>query len=148
MTKYYYVYQCAPSSETRGRRADHDKGCGHWAVRMSRTDLSAHWPKPVQTKPCKKCGKRQRLNWGTVRVAPNNLTHDSDLIRYTSWADAKAWADREARQLNLRDSLTTSEESNQTQANSEVTTHQNEVTTHQNEVTTHQNEVTTNDEEE
>ena len=64
MKEYWYWYQCAPSSETRGRRAVHDGGCGHWNVRGTNIRLDGR--NAIQGSPCVKCGRRMRLNRGIV----------------------------------------------------------------------------------
>lgn len=65
MKEHWYLYRCSPSSETRGRRLQHDGGCGHWNVFSTAKPLDAHY-RP-QASPCKECGRRQRLNLGIVR---------------------------------------------------------------------------------
>ena len=50
----YLLFQCAPSSETRGRRPTHDNGCKMWGVRMTTVPTF-----DIQTQ-CKWCGNRGR----------------------------------------------------------------------------------------
>ena len=64
-TKKYLLFQCVPSSETRGRRETHGNGCLKWGVRMTQRESL-----DVQTK-CKWCGNRGRKNAGTVTVFEN-----------------------------------------------------------------------------
>ena len=66
MKEYWYAYECAPSSETRGRREAHDGGCGWWNVRGTNNPLDGR--KDIQGSPCKKCGRRMRLNRGIVEA--------------------------------------------------------------------------------
>jgi len=62
---YHYTYLCAPSSETRGRRATHDRGCLRMQVMSVHEEIvGSHRP---QASPCKYCGKRNRLNQGLVQ---------------------------------------------------------------------------------
>jgi len=92
---YWYAYQCADSSETRGRRPSHEGGCGYWNVRGTRCPIYSD--STVQGSPCKNCGRRQRLNPGIVhmespgihegRILPDGTTVNN----YTS-ASRKAWA--------------------------------------------------------
>jgi len=63
--RWWYTYECAPSTETRGRRDDHDKGCGWTCTRSTKQEISESY-KP-QGASCPKCGKRQRLNAGMVK---------------------------------------------------------------------------------
>ena len=63
--RWWYTYTCAPSSITRGRRADHDKGCGWTCTRSTKAEITEEY-KP-QGAPCRRCGKKQRLNAGVVK---------------------------------------------------------------------------------
>ena len=60
--KKYLLFQCVPSTETRGRRPTHSNGCFKWGVRMTK-DSNLE----IQTK-CRWCGNRGRKNEGTVKV--------------------------------------------------------------------------------
>ncbi len=63
--RWWYTYTCSPSTETRGRRADHDKGCGWTCTRSTKAEITEEY-KP-QGAPCRRCGKKQRLNAGVVK---------------------------------------------------------------------------------
>jgi hypothetical protein len=63
--RWYYTYVCSPSVETRGRRKDHDKGCGWTCTRSTRQEITDNY-KP-QGAPCPNCSKKQRLNAGMVK---------------------------------------------------------------------------------
>jgi len=80
----WWVYQCAPSSETRGRRESHGNGCMRWNVRACRVSP------PIQTK-CRHCGNRGRKNAGqlvgpypTRQDALNEVYRREYAISYTS----------------------------------------------------------------
>jgi len=64
MKENWYAYECAPSSETRGRRKAHDKGCGWWNVYGSNKPLDGRHD--IQASPCEMCANRKRLNAGNV----------------------------------------------------------------------------------
>ena len=61
--KFYYVFQCAESTELRGRK--YSGGCGHWNVRKSKIALTK--VRQMQGN-CKKCGRRPRINPRAVSV--------------------------------------------------------------------------------
>jgi len=71
----YLLYQCVPSSETRGRRPTHNNGCFKWAVRMTK-DPNFN----IQTK-CKWCGNRGRKNAGTVEVFETRQEAEFEMYR-------------------------------------------------------------------
>jgi len=82
MTRHWYTYECAPSVETRGRRADHDKGCGWTCTRSTKEEISDEY-RP-QGAPCPRCGKKQRLNPGMVKwwgVKEDMIFHASEQNR-------------------------------------------------------------------
>ena len=56
--RFYLLWRCAPSSEVRGRRADHEGGCMNWAVRSVKRPPTGK--NQVQAK-CTACGRRPRL---------------------------------------------------------------------------------------
>jgi hypothetical protein len=56
--RFYLLWRCAPSSEVRGRRADHDGGCMTWAVRACKRPPTGK--QQLQAK-CTACGRRPRL---------------------------------------------------------------------------------------
>lgn len=62
---FHYSHLCAPSSEARGRRPDHDKGCGWMCVRSTKESILDGYK--AQGSPCPMCRKRTRLNPGNVR---------------------------------------------------------------------------------
>ena len=62
--RYYHVYQCAPSTETRGRRTEHDNGCGSYEIFSSKIGLRND--QKIQASPCSECTNRKRLNSGLV----------------------------------------------------------------------------------
>lgn len=62
---WWCTYVCAPSSETRGRRAAHNRGCGYTLHKASHDPIEGDY-RP-QGSPCPNCGKRTRLNEGLVR---------------------------------------------------------------------------------
>ena len=55
-----FLWKCAPSSETRGRRKEHDNGCNWWNIK------STDKPFPQQMTPCQKCANRPRKNEGGI----------------------------------------------------------------------------------
>jgi hypothetical protein len=62
---HWYVYQCADTTETRGKRGVRKPPCGYHNVRATKCPIGDyHNP---QGAPCKNCGRRQRLNAGIVR---------------------------------------------------------------------------------
>jgi hypothetical protein len=65
--EYWYWFECAPSSEARGRRASNVGGCGHWNVMSSSVLLDGR--QTIQASPCEKCGRRRRLNRGNASMA-------------------------------------------------------------------------------
>lgn len=76
--KKYLLFQCVPSSETRGRRETHDNGCLKWGVRMTQRESL-----DVQTK-CKWCGNRGRKNAGTVTVFENQKDAELEMYKRNS----------------------------------------------------------------
>jgi len=107
----YYIYQCAPSTESRGRRADHDKGCGKWNVRGTNVNLNTPaGRKGIQARPCphclpdgSTCGKRQRLSAKNTWEAPPELGWDLDGAGnpvYPNREKMKAWAYQEVAERN------------------------------------------------
>jgi hypothetical protein len=56
--RFFLLWRCAPSSEVRGRRADHEGGCMKWAIRSVKHLPTAK--NQVQAK-CVACGRRPRL---------------------------------------------------------------------------------------
>ena len=97
--EYWYWYQCAPSSETRGRRAVHDGGCGHWNVQSSNTLLDGR--QAIQASPCANCGRRMRLNRGIVRMIDWETTGGQGLDRFKPLARRRI-AREEAEYLNSK----------------------------------------------
>ena len=65
--EYWYWFECAPSSEARGRRASNVGGCGHWNVMSSSVLLDGR--QTIQASPCQNCGRRRRLNRGNANMA-------------------------------------------------------------------------------
>jgi len=61
--KFYYVFQCAESTELRGRK--YSGGCGKWNVRKSRIALTK--PRQMQGN-CRFCDRRPRINPRAVSV--------------------------------------------------------------------------------
>lgn len=107
----YYAYQCAPSTEVRGRRADHDKGCGLWAVRASNTNLNDHSKRnSIQSRPCKSlcgCTKRQRLSAKNTWEAPieDSWVHQGGVPMYPDLEARKAWAYQKVKEMNEQVSI-------------------------------------------
>jgi hypothetical protein len=100
--EYWYWYECAPSSETRGRRPTHDGGCGHWNVMASSTLLDGR--QTIQASPCENCHRRRRLNRGNASMADwEYKTRFNPLAR-------KNQASEEAASLNYRLSKSREEE--------------------------------------
>ena len=60
MSKYWIVYKCADSSETRGRTKQERKPCcGAWNIQKSRRDTEDSTQHQGR---CKQCGKRTNLS--------------------------------------------------------------------------------------
>ena len=63
---FWYVYQCAPSSELRGSN-QRGSPCGAWRIwRRSKPIL---WPQPGENRPqgeCTACGNRRRVTTAEV----------------------------------------------------------------------------------
>jgi hypothetical protein len=55
-----FLWICSPSSETRGRRAEHSNGCSWWNL------SSTGKPFPMQMTGCEKCANRPRKNEGGI----------------------------------------------------------------------------------
>ena len=101
---YWYAYECADSSETRGRRPSHEGGCGHWNVRGTKEPI--YEDSTVQGSPCKNCGRRQRLNPGIVHMRPRKydagqIRPDGTVVPEWTPAENKKWAVDEAEFNNL-----------------------------------------------
>jgi len=82
VSRHWYTYECSPSIETRGRRADHDKGCGWTCTRSTKQEISEDY-KPQGAK-CPQCSKKQRLNAGMVKwwaVKEDMIYHASEQNR-------------------------------------------------------------------
>jgi hypothetical protein len=111
---HWYVYECADTTETRGKRGARKPPCGHFNVRATKHPIGDyHNP---QGAPCKNCGRRQRLNAGIVRFndawiqEPNYGRNYATGERYRTghWQDSnipdrkarKQWALSLAEQLN------------------------------------------------
>lgn len=63
--RHWYIYECADTTETRGKRGARKPPCGHINVRATKYPIDEyHNP---QGAPCKNCGRRQRLNKGIVK---------------------------------------------------------------------------------
>jgi len=77
--KKYVLFQCVPSSETRGRRETHGNGCFRWSVRMTKSDSLE-----IQTK-CKWCGNRGRKNAGTVTVFESRQGAEFEMYKRNSY---------------------------------------------------------------
>ena len=96
--RFYYAYECAPSSEVRGRREGISTGCGLWMVRGSIYPLGHKLAKgKVQGRPCPECGKRQRLNLGMIHKCPDYLADKQMSDENGTWIAMdfearKAWA--------------------------------------------------------
>jgi|SaaInlStandDraft_1057018.scaffolds.fasta_scaffold531878_1 hypothetical protein len=62
----YLVYQCAPSSEVRGRRNGFEGGCLNWSIKKTKLDTET-WRQPVQAN-CRwyGCNRRPRIHSHTV----------------------------------------------------------------------------------
>jgi hypothetical protein len=105
--RHWYVYECADTTETRGKRGARKPPCGHFNVRATKYPIDEyHNP---QGAPCQNCGRRQRLNKGIVksndawiqepvfgrnretgvRYITNNPWQDSDIPNLKA---RKAWA--------------------------------------------------------
>ena len=69
--RVYLLYQCAPSTELRGRRKEHDRGCFLWAVRSTKKPPTGKCE--MQAAPCKRCKNRPR-------IAPAQITTFYDRI--------------------------------------------------------------------
>jgi len=74
----YLLFQCVPSSETRGRRPSHNNGCLKWGVRMTKNTTLE-----IQTK-CKWCGNRGRKNAGTVQEYPSRQEAELEMYKRNS----------------------------------------------------------------
>jgi hypothetical protein len=61
----YLIYQCAPSSETRGWRPTHEGGCMKWSVRSTKMPIIGKLR--LQAK-CRHCGRRPRLDPARIDV--------------------------------------------------------------------------------
>ena len=112
----YYLYQCSASTESRGRREDHDKGCGRWAVRASNINLNDPKTPSIQSRPCKNpdCKKRQRLSKKNVWEAPVEKGWEcaaNGTPIFPDYEGRKTWAYQEMKERNGM--LSTSEESTQ-----------------------------------
>ena len=77
----YLLFQCVPSTETRGRRPAHNNGCFKWGVRMTK-DSSLD----IQTK-CKWCGNRGRKNAGTVKEYSDRRDAEFEMYKRNSWGE-------------------------------------------------------------
>jgi len=95
MKEYWYVYQCSPSSEVRGRRANHDGGCGHHNVYSTNKEIDSHH-RP-QASPCVNCGRRQRLNLGNSQQSDTYLSATHTPWRRKEWAENHVQLANEAR---------------------------------------------------
>ena len=148
MTKldHHYVYECAPSTELRGRRADHDKGCGNYNVRGTNVNLNDTriGKGVIQSRPCQHrlpdgttCGKRQRLSAENVITPPYEVAYDSRGI--PDREARKLWAYQTAEENNTRLSIS------RRNAHQTPSTTVNEVSTISPEVSTNREEVSTND---
>ena len=62
--RFWYTFFCAPSTETRGRRPEHNAGCGAMLVRSTKREIKGDYK--VQSTPCPYCTKRTRLHEGLV----------------------------------------------------------------------------------
>lgn len=117
----HYVWRCQPTTVQQGRRANYDRGCGHYNIRASNQNL--HQKKVrIQSRPCEKCEKRQRLNAGNTWEAPYEEAwdfHGSTPIQ-PNYEKRKEWAIQFAKEMNQaqvsktgqngHDLLTTSQE--------------------------------------
>jgi hypothetical protein len=110
---YWYAYECADSSETRGARPVGvgvkapltTGGCGHWNVRGTREPI--YDDSTVQGSPCKNCGRRQRLNPGIVHMRERKwdagrIRPDGTVVPEWTPAELKQHAFDEAELENLR----------------------------------------------
>jgi len=148
MMKYYYAYQCSPSTELRGRRPDHDKGCGKWSVRGSNTNLQSLSKKnSIQSRPCNHpkveggcCGKRQRLHAHNTWTAPVNEGWDLDPLGRPLMPNRekmKEWATNFVKEKNRQLSNSAKIYSDKESTNdSDVSTIVSDVSTAMNNVTT------------
>lgn len=96
--RWWYTYTCAPSSITRGRRADHDKGCGWTCTRSTKEEITDEY-RP-QGAPCPQCGKKQRLNAGIVKwwaVKEDMIHHASEANKALQAAMRHLRSEEEAR---------------------------------------------------
>jgi hypothetical protein len=60
-----FLWECSPSSETRGRRKEHSNGCNWWNISSTVKNF------PIQTSGCEKCRNRPRKDKGAVWIQPN-----------------------------------------------------------------------------
>ena len=105
-----YWYQCAPGTETRGNRKENQGGCMMWNIRSTSSPISES-NKPQGT-ACVHCGRRVRLNRGTVKeyagqqtrvfvpnTRPGVPKYRMEIIP-ASYREQLAWAKRRVRELN------------------------------------------------
>jgi len=142
---HHYVYECAPSTELRGRGPQHDKGCGHFNVRGTNKNLNdtRTGKGEIQSRPCQHrlpdgtiCGKKQRLSAERVITPPYEVAYDSRGI--PDREARKEWAYQTAREMNAR--LRISRRNAQQTPNTTVTEESTilaEVSTNLEEVSTH-----------
>lgn len=57
---FHYLWKCEVSPETRGRRKNLTKGCGHWNIHSTNNELTIYCR--VQGTGCTACGRRPRLS--------------------------------------------------------------------------------------
>jgi len=57
--RYWLIFQCAPSSETRGFRPSHDGGCMKWNTRSTKRPPTG---KVQMQANCKYCHRRPRIS--------------------------------------------------------------------------------------
>ena len=77
----YLLFQCHPSSETRGRRPSHNNGCFKWGVRMTKASSLE-----IQTR-CRWCDNRGRKNEGTVEVFHKRRDAEMEMYKRNSLQD-------------------------------------------------------------
>ena len=63
INRYYYIFQCSESSETRGRK--YEGGCDKWNIRSSKIPLTGTGQMQGN---CKHCTRRPRINPRAVKV--------------------------------------------------------------------------------
>jgi hypothetical protein len=77
VSRLYLLYQCAPSTEIKGYRANYDGGCLRWGIRTRAATNPVTDVNQVQAR-CTACQRRPRLSPKNISVFYDKLSAEAE----------------------------------------------------------------------